>query len=108
MQLFCQFIADLQVSSQEAYNTVSLLYGLVHTLIPNHVVCISTTRYRVESFDVKTCPFNEYSLTTGFLDLDTPMGERTYPISSPMMLACLGHLVGCHSLTSSLSFYMCI
>ena len=31
------FIADLQVSSHEAYHTVSLLYGLVHMLIPSHV-----------------------------------------------------------------------
>ena len=36
-------------------------------------VCILTPRYRVESSDVRTCPFNEYSLTTGFLDLDTLM-----------------------------------
>ena len=36
-------------------------------------VCISTPRYRVESSDVRTCTFNEYSLMTGFLDLDTQM-----------------------------------
>ena len=36
-------------------------------------VCISTPRYRVESSDVRACPFNEYSLTTGFLDLDNLM-----------------------------------
>ena len=69
----------------------------------------STSRYRVESSVASTCHFNEYSVTTKVLDLDTLSvlhlsGSKDIPHFFSQDGSWWRSFAGCHSFSGSLSF----